>query len=307
MDFFFQHLLNSYCNDYSGSCVFPKFNGVLFLEKGDCASPAWANVAVTQTDRLGMAHLTIYVFFGPATITVWPTSHYINRQQYAASRLNYGVGTPTEIEPMHMEMKVLDCVCIQSDLLHHISPWTCSNNTLHECAYAKWTWTSRWTGGSHDPLIHRFVMKKDAGQIDQQKHMETFLTYKNSAMLSFSNQSKAIRISVLDHDFIDVAENIEKGSLKYTVGGQDGQDFVEDFKHLFPREVTEFFANRTIAPAPAHPPAAVLAPAPAPDPALASDPATVLASAPLNISAANQAHPPASEQHNSNDETPAKK
>ena len=147
-------------------------------------------------------------------------------------------------------------------------------------------------------------MKKDAGQIDQQKHMETFLTYKNSAMLSFSNQSKAIRISVLDHDFIDVAENIEKGSLKYTVGGQDGQDFVEDFKHLFPREVTEIFTNRTIAPAPANPPAAVLAPAPAPDPALASDPATVLASAPLNISAANQAHPPASEQHNSN-ETPA--
>ena len=136
MDFFFQHLLNTYCNDYSGLCLFPKFKGVLFLGKGDCASPAWANAPSTQTDLLGMAHLTIYVFFGPATITVWPTSHFINRQQYAASRLNYGVGTPTEIEPVHMEMKVLDCVCIQSDLLHHISPWTCSNNTLHECAYA---------------------------------------------------------------------------------------------------------------------------------------------------------------------------
>ena len=59
--FFFQHLLNTYCNDYSGSCVFPKFKGVLFLGKGDCAKPAWANVASIQTDLIGMAQLTIYV------------------------------------------------------------------------------------------------------------------------------------------------------------------------------------------------------------------------------------------------------
>ena len=110
----------------------------------------------------------------------------------------------------------------------------------------KWTWTSRWTGGSHERLIDKFVMQKDAGRIDQQKHMEIFLRYKNSAMLSFSNQSKAIRISVLDHDFIDVAENIEKGSLKYTVGGQDGQDFVEDFKHLFRGKSPKFLPTEPL-------------------------------------------------------------
>ena len=284
---FFQHLLNKYCDDSRGSCVFPKSNGVFFLDEEDCASPAWANVPSTQTDLLGMAHLTMYVFFAPATITFWPTSHFRNRQHYAARRLNFEVGTLTSIKPWQMEIKMLDAVCIQSDLLHHISPWTCSNNTLNrECAYAKWTWTSRWTGGNgHDRLIDKFVRPIDAGGIDQLKHMEeTFLRYKNSAMLSFSDQSEAQRISVLDPTFINIAKGLKSGTLKYTVGGQKGRDFDEDFKHLFSKEVTDSLASSSPAPgpcpAPAPVPVPVFAPAPAPAPAPVSVPVPVPAPAP---------------------------
>ena len=171
-----------------------------------------------------------------------------------------------------MEMKMLDAVCIQSDLLHHISPWTCSNNTLNrECAYAKWTWTSRWTGGNgHDRLIDKFVRPIDAGGIDQLKHMkETFLRYKNSAMLSFSGQSEAQRISVLDPTFINIAKGLKSGTLKYTVGGQKGRNFDEDFRHLFSKEVTDSLASSSPAPGPAPVLVPVLAPAPAPAPDLA--------------------------------------
>ena len=127
---------------------------------------------------------------------------------------------------------------------------------------------------------------------------ETFLRYKNSAMLSFSGRSEAQRISVLDPTFINIAKGLKSGTLKYTVGGQKGRNFDEDFRHLFSKEVTDSLASSSPAPGPAPVLVPVLAPAPAPAPVSVPVPVPAPAPAPDLALAVTTSHAqlPASEE-----------
>ena len=107
----------------------------------DCANAGWVNCHAIQTDIFGMGYLTIYVFFSECVVTCWPGSHIRFRQFYMKSCWpeswpDAQTTNMSDIEPFTRTMSPFGALIIQSDMLHHISPWLTNNNCYRSGGYA---------------------------------------------------------------------------------------------------------------------------------------------------------------------------
>ena len=153
------------------------------LTSDDCDSPGWQNCDATQTDLIyGKSHLTIYVFLGPATQTFWPGSHYLSRLVYSntlISSLRHEQRTD-KIQSTTIELGMLDVVVIQSDLLHHISPWTRTTGVVNESGFVQWSLTNSSTFGKMETrkLVQSIVSSHSImSAVKQKQHMNIYSSY----------------------------------------------------------------------------------------------------------------------------------
>ena len=80
----FTHQFKSFCAAHA----IARHREFKLLTEEDSASPAWTNTPSTS-ELNEKSHLTIYVFFGHATFTCWPGSHYVNRKAFADAHCLY--------------------------------------------------------------------------------------------------------------------------------------------------------------------------------------------------------------------------
>ena len=222
-----------------------------------CATQAWTNCYANQSDPFATAHLTIYVCFSEVRFTVWPKSHILNRRFFVDSEIkeNYQGEKPLS-SPVTFTVGAFQAVVVQSDLLHHISPWRL--NEYVEGGYLMLTYSVKDVSVPADRL-HSKTLYPEIFQ-GQNEHLARFQFRSNPAELEYyvtqdgSSILKKRPVRVSDDEFSSVVRKLYTSKASdmtqycYNINRTAGNNVLADFKMILSSDVIKLLKSNSQSP-----------------------------------------------------------
>ena len=222
-----------------------------------CATQAWTNCYANQSDPFATAHLTIYVCFSESRFTVWPKSHILNRRFFVDSEIkeNYQGEKPLS-SPVTFTVGAFQAVVVQSDLLHHISPWRL--NEYVEGGYLMLTYSVKDVSVPADRLHSKILYPEKFHGLDE--HLARFQFRSNPAELEYyvtqEGQSAFPKtlVRVSDIGFTSVVKNLYASKASditqfcYNINRTPGNNVLADFKMILSSDVIKLLKSKSHSP-----------------------------------------------------------